>query len=422
MRNLKGEPSGYIEVIQDISALKFTTKNLKQALINANAASKAKSNFVSNMSHEMRTPMNAIIGMTAIGKKAKNEEDKNRAFGKIEDASNHLLNIINDVLDMAKIEADKIELHPGKFEFRKMVEKSLMIVSFKMNAKHQFVTVNMDERIPRYIIADDHRLTQVITNLLSNAVKFTPVKGEIELDVTFIEPTPDSSCEIFELEFVVSDNGIGISSEQQDKLFKAFEQAESGTNRKYGGTGLGLVISKSIVERMGGNIRVESEPGKGSRFIFTVKARYDFNGSEFDPDFESDASFVHGEFRGKCLLLAEDIEINREILVSILDETGMEIRTAENGEEAFEMFESAPDDYDIVFMDVQMPIMDGLESTKKIRNLDNGKGKNVPIIALTANVFKSDIEECIMVGMNGHLGKPFDISKIAEILRMYVGN
>jgi signal transduction histidine kinase/CheY-like chemotaxis protein len=397
---------------------------LELALKQATEASKAKSDFLSAMSHEMRTPMNAIIGMTSIGKKAEDVEEKNHALNKIGDASAHLLGVINDVLDMAKIEADKLELVPVEFNFERMLQKVMTVVSFRADEKQQTLTVNVDSKIPDSIIGDDQRLAQVITNLTANAVKFTPENGKVCLDISLIEEV-DNICE---LRIEVSDSGIGISAEQQKKLFNAFEQAEGGMNREYGGTGLGLVISKNIIELMDGRIWIESELGKGSKFIFIVKVqRGEKNTCDctskcicIDGNQSAASGDTSGEFANKRMLLAEDVEINREILIALLEETGLIIDCAENGKEAWAMVAAAPDIYDIVFMDLQMPQMDGYEATRRIRALPALRGSDLPIVALTANVVTSDIEECITAGMDDHLSKPLDIDRILEILRKYL--
>jgi len=419
---------------------------LKDALEQATAASRAKSDFLSGMSHEMRTPLNAIIGMTTIGKNSNDMEQKNYALNKILDASSHLLGLINAVLDMAKIEADKLELAPVEYSFERMVQKVLTMINFQVDEKNQRLIVHIDENIPRVVIGDDHRLAQVLANLLSNAVKFSPKEGEIRLNI-FLNNEIESSraadelfaYNICELRIEVSDNGIGISEEQQKRLFRPFEQADSGISRKYGGTGLGLIISKRIVEMMGGDIKIESKLGQGARFIFTVKLQrsekslQSLLSSGINPEAE-DEKLLENKFQTKRMLLAEDIAINREIIISILEDTGILIDCAENGKEALDMIEAAPDKYDIVFMDMQMPLMDGLEATRRIRAAEASRaidlafdlqyGENefrrLPIIALTANVFKSDIDECIAAGMDDHLGKPLDLESVYEKLRKYL--
>jgi CheY-like chemotaxis protein len=342
---------------------------------------------------------------------------------KIEEAAAHLLSVINDVLDISKIEANKLELSPDEFNFNRMLQKIINIINFRMDEKHQKFAVNVDAKIPRLVIGDDHHLTQVILNLLSNAVKFSPDNGEISLDVLLVSEK-DETCEI---RTEVSDNGIGIAVEQQAKLFNAFQQADSGITRQYGGSGLGLTISKHIVELMGGTIWVESELGKGSRFIFIVKlerskknadSMLENESNDLDAADEEDAEIkADGRFTGKKLLLAEDVEINREIIMSLLEKTGLSIDCAQNGLEAVEMIVAAPDKYDAVLMDVQMPKMDGLEATRRIRAASL---ISLPIIAMTAHVFRSDIEECLKVGMNDHIGKPIDIDDVLKKLNKYL--
>ncbi|MCL2821214.1 MAG: ATP-binding protein [Oscillospiraceae bacterium] len=394
----------------------------KKAIQSANA-SLSKSHFLSAMSHEIRTPLNAIIGMTAIGKRTQDIDEKDRAFTKVEGASSHLLGVINDVLDIAKIEANKFELSPVEYNFEKMIMKVITVVSYRAEEKQQLLAVNIDSNVPEYVVGDDLHLVQVITNLLSNAIKFTPEGGKIELLASLADEAADG-CR---LRIDVVDNGIGISPEQQSKLFKMYEQAESDTNRKFGGTGLGLVISKRIIELMGGSIWVESELGKGARFIFTFKVLRSEKGSDYiNENFSAtatqsdDSRQMDGKFTGIRMLIVEDIEINREILISLLDHTGLIIDSAENGKEALDMVESAADKYDIILMDVQMPVMDGLSATRHIRNLPSCKINELPIIAMTANVFKDDIEACHSAGMNDHLSKPLDVDKVYELLSKYL--
>jgi signal transduction histidine kinase/ActR/RegA family two-component response regulator len=397
-----------------IAKLEEAGEQIRIALIKAQEASRAKSDFLSTMSHEMRTPMNAIIGMTHIGKKGDSIEEKNNALNKITNASSHLLGVINDVLDMAKIEANKLEFAPVKFNFEKMLQRVMTVINFRIDEKLQQLSINIDKNIPVCLVGDDHRLAQVITNLLSNAVKFTPEGGEIQLDASLSYET-DEYCE---LRIEVTDNGIGVAPEHHDKLFGMFEQAESGISREYGGTGLGLVISKNIIELMGGKIWVESELGKGTRFTFTIKAQRGETESAGEGKKENhEESIQHvNDFSGKKLLIAEDIEINREILIALLEDSGITIDCAENGQIALDKLEAAPDKYDMVLMDVQMPKMDGLEATKRIRAMSI----KLPIVAMTANVFKEDVETCIAAGMDDHLGKPIDTDKLFDTLRKYL--
>jgi lactose/cellobiose-specific phosphotransferase system IIC component len=403
---------GVVVALNDVTAL---SKALKQA----EKASAAKSDFLSNMSHEMRTPMNAIIGMTAIAKSASEPAKKDYCLGRIEGASKHLLGVINDILDMSKIEANKLELSETGFDFVKMLEDVVNVINYRADEKHQALSVHIDDDIPRFLTGDDQRIAQVAANLLSNAMKFTPENGAIRLDA-FKERDDDGEVVI---RIEVSDTGIGISSEQKSRLFRSFEQADSGTSRKFGGTGLGLAISKRIVEMMGGDIWVESELGKGSTFIFTFRAsrvsEEDYPGLQ-PRDAQSSAGREAETYEGCRVLLVDDIDVNREIVIELLNPALLSIDSAENGAEALAMFADSPEKYDMIFMDVHMPEMDGYEATRRIRALDAPEAKTVPIVAMTANVFREDVEKCLESGMNDHIGKPFKIEEVMDKLRKYL--
>ena len=518
------------------------TEELAHQTQAAQLASRSKSDFLANMSHEIRTPMNAIIGMTNIGKTASDVDRMMYCFSKIEDASRHLLGIINDILDMSKIEAGKFDLSSTEFNFEKMLQRVVSVMNFRIEERQQKLTVYLDRAIPKNLIGDDIRLAQVITNLLGNAVKFTPEKGFIRIGTQFLGET-DGVCTI---QIFVTDTGIGISPEQQTKLFKSYQQADSSTTRKFGGTGLGLAISKNIVEMMGGKIWIESEIGAGSKFAFSLQAKRGAEEADEDIDWESvrllavdgdpyvlshfevmakqfgfhcevaenyeealryarehggfnfcfvnwklhnidglrlakllkkenpdivevlmvTASkwneieeearnegvdkflakplfpsavaeivgeyFGRGEkkdepqqeeeniFAGHRIMLVEDVELNREVVIALLEPTGIAIDCAENGAEAVHLFETWPDMYEMIFMDVFMPEMDGLEATRNIRAFPVPAAKSIPIIAMTANVFQEDIEKCLDAGMNGHVGKPIDCDRMLEVLRKYL--
>ena len=401
-------------------SLRASAERLEFALERAEAASRAKTNFLSNMSHEIRTPMNAIIGMTAIGKSSDIIEKKDNAFEKIESASSHLLDIINDILEMSKIEAGKFELFPTGFNLERLLQKVVDVISYRVDEKHQQLSVFIDKDTPLSLLGDDQRLAQVLTNLLSNAVKFTPDEGSIRLSVSLLNQENDRCT----LKFEVKDTGIGISAEQQARLFTPFEQAESSTSRKFGGTGLGLAISRRIIELMEGEIRIESDLDKGATFIFTVQIRRSEENVENEKRPEHQSAFP-----GYRLLLVEDVVINQEIIQIMLEPFGLKIDCAANGIEALRIYTAQPDLYDLIFMDLQMPGMDGIEATRRIRAIEkernsfsmaretSGASQGIPIIAMTANVFREDIEKCLDAGMNDHIGKPIDLNEVLQKLK-----
>jgi lactose/cellobiose-specific phosphotransferase system IIC component len=416
---------GVVVVMNDVSQL-FSARE------EAERASRAKGAFLTNMSHEMRTPMNAIIGMTNIAKASGDIKRKDYCLKKIEDASSHLLGVINDILDISKIEANKLELSPVPFSFEKMIQKVTGVIGFRMDEKKQRFTLHIDDRIPSVLFGDDQRLSQVIANLLSNAVKFTPENGSIDLKARLV----NEENQVCTIEVEVIDSGIGIDKKQLPRLFTSFEQADGGTSRKFGGTGLGLAISKNIVEMMGGKIWVESEPGVGSVFAFTVQIQCVPDGQYTDvpadrPDGEGQSaeSPLSGSLKNHRILLVEDVEINREIMIVLLEQTSLQIDCAENGVEALRIFTESPGAYDLIFMDVQMPEMDGYEATRRIRawekehQAEHPKStvpNGIPIVAMTANVFREDVEKCLEAGMNGHIGKPLNFDEVLQILRQYL--
>jgi signal transduction histidine kinase/CheY-like chemotaxis protein len=369
-------------------------------------ASRAKGDFLAQMSHEMRTPMNAIIGMSAIARSSDDPRRVKDSLEKIELASEHLLGVINDILDMSKIEAGKMTLDESDFDFYTMLERTVQVNNFRIEENLQRFIIRVDKKIPRYLKGDSQRYAQVITNLLSNAVKFTPQDGTIRLIIRLAEEKDG----VYMIETSVSDTGIGITDEQKERLFHSFEQADNTTSRKYGGTGLGLAISKQIVELMGGEIWVDSVPDQGSTFTFTaLLPRAAASAEQIRADEADDTELRpmgDGCFEGRRILLAEDVEINREIVISILEGTGIEIDCAVDGKQAVDMFAADPSAYDLIFMDIQMPEMDGYAATRAIRAMSVPAASEVPIIAMTANVFKEDIERSKVAGMDAHIGKP----------------
>lgn len=413
MKDARQHSNGIMLMFHDVTDLK---RSREEAL----AASKAKSAFLSNMSHEIRTPMNAIIGMTAIGMQEQDPQRKNYAFGKIETASTHLLGIINDILDISKIEAGKMEVSPIVFSFTQMLDRVLSVCTSKIRDKQQHFTIERDPNIPDTLFGDDQHLAQVITNLLSNATKFIPEEGSVILTATALS----LDCDACVIRISVKDSGIGMREEEQAKLFNAFQQAQVGTTRKYGGSGLGLALSKRILELMGGEIWVESETGNGSCFSFTVPLgipKSDITVVSAGLEAVQTANGTEcADFSGKVILLVDDIDINLEIAIALLEPTQLTIDTAQNGQEAVDAFAAAPERYDAILMDVQMPEMDGLQATAMIRQLNSPRAQTIPIIAMTANVFTEDIQECMDAGMDDHLGKPMILQDVILTLSHYL--
>jgi signal transduction histidine kinase/ActR/RegA family two-component response regulator len=400
--------------------IEIRTRNLVAAREEALANAEAKSIFLANMSHEIRTPINAVIGMAAIARRAENPGRLNDCLNKIDAASQQLLNLVNDILDMSKIESGKMELAPEPFSIKELMENVSNIISVRMAEKEQTLIMNIGDTIPNIVVGDEMRLSQVCLNLLSNAVKFTPPGKKIFFTLDTLPQTGQEpgGAEYVKMEITVKDQGIGISKEDMAHIFKPFQQADSTVSRRFGGTGLGLSISRRIAELMGGGITVESSSGEGSCFkvTFTLKAE-----DEKAALAEDEAESAEYTFEGFLALLVEDIEINREIILSMVEETGLKMDCAENGEQALEIFKKNPDRYDLIYMDMQMPVMDGVTATIQLRALDIPKAKTIPIIAMTANAFSDDIEKCRAAGMNDHIAKPVDMqlffAKTAQYLR-----
>jgi signal transduction histidine kinase len=394
---------GFIIVVND-----FT--ELNRAKLQAEAASVAKSSFLSIVSHEIRTPLNAIIGLTQLSLKEDVTEKVRSFLINIDDSGRRLLVLINDVLDISKIESGKMEISNAEFDFGNMLSKSINVITELAREKNITIEENKNEalkKLDRYIISDELRLSQILVNLLSNAVKFTPDSGKIT--VTIEIENADSETPVLSL--VVRDTGIGIAPENLGKLFESFEQADKTITRQYGGTGLGLAISKKIAEQMNGSLSVSSKVGVGSEFYVTIPAAY---GEKITTP-RNEIHTKKPKLSGKKILLVEDVDINRLIATALLEEYDCIIDEAENGKIAVDKVRE--NTYDLILMDMQMPVMDGLSATKEIRKM----GITIPIVAMTANAFREDAERCIEAGMNDHLSKPIDAALFMRALTTYLG-
>ncbi|MDR1026425.1 MAG: response regulator [Lactobacillus sp.] len=551
--NNKGKINGVLFAANDISGTMDTQKRLKVAMEQAQQGSLAKTEFLSRMSHEIRTPMNAIIGMTQIAKESEDVEKIKSYLENIDVSSHHLLELINDVLDISKIEADKMTFDNERFSMENMLMNINSIIIEKADSKKQKLNVFIDPTMKKYFMGDEFKISQVLINLASNAIKFTPEEGTVDISVKQVRSNDKGTT----LSFVVKDTGIGINPEQQSRIFKSFEQADGSTARKYGGTGLGLSISKNIVEKLGGKIWVESEIDKGSTFAFEIplenaESQEDTEWKKFNlqnlrvlviddsrevceyflkimekfeiaadaaisgaeaidmiakasqegmpysvifvdwkmPEMDGIETIKQIKERGKddaiiimisasewievedqakgvgvekfipkplfpsvilnaisesvggiskapktedkekeydfsevTVLLVEDIKVNQEVFKALMEKTNVNVDTADDGMEAVMKFQGNPDKYDLIFMDIQMPEMDGMEATRKIRSMDDiDRAKTVPIVAMTANVFKEDVDKCLEAGMNGHLGKPIDRDSIIDRIVFYTSS
>lgn len=410
---LLGKSAKYIFAITDVTEEHSAKEKITTAVIAAEQANAAKSNFLANMSHDMRTPMNGIVGMVAIARKQiENKERVLDCLDKIDVSSKHLLGLINDVLDMSRIESGKLVLLNEPFHLEQLILGLKTMIQPQCDARGQQLTLSLDIKHCA-VIGDTVRLVQILMNLLSNAVKFTPEGGMITVLVEELKQKHTAFCAY---RFTVIDNGIGMSPEFQKMIFTPFERAKDAMVSKSEGTGLGMSITKNLVSAMGGQIIVESQLGKGSTFI--VELELPLQTSEaYQQDIEEvlpDHSF---DFRGKRFLLAEDNEINREIAVELLRECGAQIETVQNGQQAVEEFLNAASGYfDAVLMDIQMPVMNGYEATRAIRASNHSQALDIPIIAMTANAFDEDVRAALDAGMNAHIAKPFDVNILYKTL------
>ena len=389
-------------------------EQLEVKLSAAEEASKAKSFFLSNMSHDIRTPLNAIIGYTTLAKRdGVTHEEKSEYIDKIEKAGHQLLDIVNDVLDMSRIESGKLSLEPTRVNLENCVQEAGDLVRTQLEAKKIELSVSCSVS-HKWVLCDKVMLDRALTNLLCNAGKFTEENGSVSLRLT--ELTKDDETVSYEIR--IKDTGIGMSQEFVERLFIPFERERTSTVSKIQGTGLGMAITKSIIDMMGGSITVQTEKDKGTEFIITVTFPLEEPKEEICSNEEADISFV-----GMRALLVEDNMINMEIAQMLLEQAGFLVETAENGRIALEMASvSEPGYYDVILMDIQMPVMDGYLATQAIRKLPDTRIADIPIIAMTANVFQEDIKKAEEVGMNGHIAKPLDIPVMKATLQHILKN
>ena len=406
-----------------ISEMEEANKNLKkakniatEALQTAENANKAKTDFLSNMSHDIRTPMNAIIGIISLIRHNAGDKEKVIEYAdKIAISSQHLLGIINDVLDMSKIEAGKTVFKYSDFSILDSIEELNTIFHSQANEKNQSFIITKENLKHEWVNGDKVHLMQIFSNLLSNAIKYTQEGGVIQF---IAEESETNSSTYGKYHFIVSDNGMGMSADFKETIFDAFIRAESSVTNKIQGTGLGMAITKNLVESMGGTIEVESEPNRGSSFKVILNLKIVENrvvsSTEQIEMHETDSDILDG----MRFLCAEDNELNAEILMELLKLEGAECTICENGKRILEAFEqSVPGEYDMILMDVQMPVMNGYEATKAIRRSSHEQAKTIPIIAMTANAFSEDMQHTLAAGMNAHISKPVDMKLLKKTIR-----
>lgn len=418
-RQADGTPITYVGIFVDITkrkeldrALREQRNLLEEALRQAQRSNEAKTTFLNNMSHDLRTPMNAIIGFTTLASTHLDNTELVRDYlSKILASSDHLLTLLNDVLDMSSIESGKLHIEELEYSLPDIVYSLKTILQSEIEIKKLNFLLKVDV-IHEHIVCDKLRLTQVLLNVAGNSVKFTPSGGTVKVCVTEKPGAPEGYAFY---EFCIQDTGIGMGKEFLPHIFEPFEREQTSTISGIQGTGLGMSITKSIVNMMNGSITVDSEKEKGTQF--TISFTFRLSGNQQGTPRVLDQRLPKNAFQGKHILLVEDNALNQEIAVTILTEAGFQVDTADNGAIAVEKVRnSAPGDYDLILMDIQMPVMDGYEATRQIKALDDPKLASIPIVAVTANAFEEDKQRSLNAGMVGHLGKPLEISKLTKAL------
>lgn len=403
---------GEIIDLRNITDLEEALLEAKKAREAAESANRTKGYFLANMSHEIRTPMNAIIGIAEmLDTEDLSKEDQKRYNQIIIKSAESLLAIINDILDLSKVEAGKMELEKGIVELGQIMMDTLEIFNISTANRSIILGCNIDETVPRYLQGDAVKIKQILMNLIGNSVKFTK-EGKADILLKYLGKKDNKNA----IEIIIRDTGLGIPEDKLDAIFDNFKQADSSTTRKYGGTGLGLSIVKSLVELMGGSIKVESKLGECSRFIVSLELE---DAAAILSTDEKPRVSSYNDLSKLKLLVAEDNSINREIIGLHLKKLGCCYEVAENGRLAVESFER--NQYDVILMDVQMPEMDGLEATRIIRNKEKDTNNRIPIIALTASAMIEDIDKCLAAGMDAHISKPLKLDKLRETINNLIG-